>query len=184
MKSPQVSVIIPAFNQQLYIGRCIRSLLKQTINEDDFELIVVNDGSNDNTKEVLNPFMGDIVYIENDKNIGLAKSLNIGIRRARGQFIIRVDGDDYVHWDYLKILSMHLQMNHLIDAVCCDYLLVDNDQNIIEQVNSFKDPIGCGIMFRVSHLIEIGLYDENFMMWEDRDLRIRFEKKLCAYLRA
>jgi glycosyltransferase involved in cell wall biosynthesis len=78
MRSPQVSVIIPAFNQQFYIGRCIRSLLKQTMNDEDFELIVVNDGSNDKTKEVLNPFMGDIVYIENDKNLGLAKSLNIG----------------------------------------------------------------------------------------------------------
>ena len=101
--------------------------------------------------------MDDIIYIENEKNIGLAKSLNIGIKQARGQFIVRVDSDDFVHWDYLKILSMHLQMNHSMDAVCCDYYLVDNDQNIIEQVNSINNPIGCGIMFRLSHLIEIGL---------------------------
>ena len=177
MKSPQVSVIIPVFNQQFYIGRCIRSLLKQTMNDEDFELIVVNDGSNDKTKEVLNPFMGDIVYIENLQNLGLAKSLNIGIKQARGQFVVRVDADDYVHWDYLKILSMHLQMNLSIDAVCCDYLLVDNEQNIIKQVDSILSPIGCGIMFRIIHLIEIGLYDENFRAQEDKDLRIRFEKK-------
>lgn len=177
MKSPHVSVIIPTFNQQLYLGRCIRSLLKQTMNDEDYEIILVNDGSNDNTKDALNPFMDDIIYIENEKNIGLAKSLNIGIKQARGQFIVRVDSDDFVHWDYLKILSMHLQMNHSMDAVCCDYYLVDNDQNIIEQVNSINNPIGCGIMFRLSHLIEIGLYDENFMMWEDKDLRMRFEKK-------
>ena len=177
MKSPHVSVIIPTFNQQLYLGRCIRSLLKQTMNDEDYEIILVNDGSNDNTKDALNPFMDDIIYIENEKNIGLAKSLNIGIKQARGQFIVRVDSDDFVHWDYLKILSMHLQMNHSMDAVCCDYYLVDNDQNIIEQVNIINNPIGCGIMFRLSHLIEIGLYDENFMMWEDKDLRMRFEKK-------
>ena len=177
MKSPHVSVIIPTFNQQLYLGRCIRSLLKQTMNDEDYEIILVNDGSNDNTKDALSPFMDDIIYLENEKNIGLAKSLNIGIKQARGQFIVRVDSDDFVHWDYLKILSMHLQMNHSMDAVCCDYYLVDNDQNIIEQVNSINKPIGCGIMFRLSHLIEIGLYDENFMMWEDKDLRMRFEKK-------
>ena len=143
MKSPHVSVIIPTFNQQLYLGRCIRSLLKQTMNDEDYEIILVNDGSNDNTKDALNPFMDDIIYIENEKNIGLAKSLNIGIKQARGQFIVRVDSDDFVHWDYLKILSMHLQMNHSMDAVCCDYYLVDNDQNIIEQVNSINNPIGC-----------------------------------------
>ena len=91
MKSPHVSVIIPTFNQQLYLGRCIRSLLKQTMNDEDYEIILVNDGSNDNTKDALNPFMDDIIYIENEKNIGLAKSLNIGIKQARGQFIVRVD---------------------------------------------------------------------------------------------
>ena len=50
MKSVQVSVIVPSYNSELYIGRCIRSLLKQSLNQEDFEIIVINDSSRDNTK--------------------------------------------------------------------------------------------------------------------------------------
>lgn len=177
MRSVQVSVIIPSYNQGQYIGRCIRSLLKQTLHEDDYELIVVNDGSNDATADVLKPFMGDIRYIVNEENMGLPSSLNIGIKNAKGQFIVRVDADDYVHWDYLKILSMHLQLNHDIDAIACDYLMVNDEQDVLEQVNCLEEPIGCGIMFKLDHLIDIGLYDENFLVREEEDLRIRFLKK-------
>ena len=176
-RSVQVSVIIPSYNQEQYIGRCIRSLLKQSLHEDDFELIVVNDGSTDSTVEALKPFMHEIRYIRNDQNIGLPASLNTGIKNAKGQFIVRVDADDYVHWDYLKILSMHLQLNHEIDAIACDYILVNNKQDKLEQVNCLEKPIGCGIMFKLDHLIDIGLYDENFLLREEEDLRIRFLKK-------
>ena len=177
MRSVQVSVIVPVYNQEKYMGRCIRSLLKQTMSEDDYELIVINDGSTDNSVDVLKPFMGDIRYIENEKQLGLPSSLNIGIKKARGQFIVRVDADDFVHWDYLNILSMHLQLNHDIDAIACDYLLVNDHQDILSQVNCLEIPIGCGIMFRLEQLIDIGLYDEDFLVREDEDLRIRFQKK-------
>tara|TARA_B100001093_G_scaffold499688_1_gene549220 strand:+ start:2402 stop:3055 length:654 start_codon:yes stop_codon:yes gene_type:complete len=177
MISPQISVIIPTYNHELYIGRCIRSLLKQSIPRRDFEIIIVNDCSIDNTREILETFSEDIRYFENEKNSGLAFSLNSGIKKAKGQFIIRVDSDDYVHWDYLKILSMHLQMNHDFDAVACDYTIVDDKQNEIERRNSSEMPIGCGIMFRLKDLIEIGLYDESFRINEEKDLRIRFLKK-------
>ena len=138
MRSVQVSVIVPVFNAELYIGRCLRSLLKQTLDIDNYEIIVINDCSTDNTKQVINPFIGDINYLENNKKLGLPKTLNTGIKNAKGQFIIRVDADDYVHWDFLKILSMHLQLNHSIDAIACDYLLVDNHQNIISYKNSYN----------------------------------------------
>ena len=131
MRSVQVSIIVPAYNAELYVGRCLRSLLKQTLDVDNYEIIVINDCSTDNSKKVISPFIGDINYLENNKKLGLPKTLNTGIKNAKGQFIIRVDADDYVHWDFLKILSMHLQLNLSIDAIACDYLLVDNHQNII-----------------------------------------------------
>ena len=111
MRSVQVSIIVPAYNAELYVGRCLRSLLKQTLDVDNYEIIVINDCSTDNTKQVINPFIGDINYLENNKKLGLPETLNAGIKNAKGQFIIRVDADDYVHWDFLKILSMHLQLN-------------------------------------------------------------------------
>ena len=178
MHSYQVSVIIPMYNQEKYVGRCLRSLLKQTIPEGDYEIIVINDGSTDNSVEALKPFMGDIRYHKNEERLGLPASLNIAIKKARGQFIVRVDADDFVHWDYLKILSMHLQMNHDIDAIACDYQLVNDEQEVLERgVNCLERPIGCGIMFKLDHLIEVGLYDEGFLVREEEDLRIRFLKK-------
>ena len=177
MRSVQVSVIVPAYNAELYIGRCLRSLLKQTLDIDDYEIIVINDCSTDNTKKVISPFIGDINYLENNKKLGLPKTLNTGIKNAKGQFIIRVDADDYVHWDFLKILSMHLQLNLSIDAIACDYLLVDNHQNIISYKNCLEKPIGCGIMFKLEHLIDVGLYDADFLAREDEELILRFNKK-------
>ena len=63
-----------------------------------------------------------------------------------------------------------------MDAVACDYFLVDEQEEIIERKNCMKNPIGCGIMFKSNHLFEIGLYDEEFKLYEERDLRHRFEK--------
>lgn len=177
IRSVQISVIIPIYNHEKYVGRCIRSLLKQTLQEEDYELIVINDGSTDNSRKVLSPFLGDIRYYENEHQLGISVTLNAGIKKARGQFIVRVDADDYVHWDYLKILSMHLQLNHDINAIACDYLLVNDNQDVLGKRNCMEEPIGCGIMFRLSQLIDIGLYDENFLAREEEDLRIRFLKK-------
>ena len=126
---------------------------------------------------MISPFIGDINYLENNKKLGLPQTLNTGIKNAKGQFIIRVDADDYVHWDFLKILSMHLQLNLSIDAIACDYLLVDNHQNIISYKNCLEEPIGCGIMFKLEHLIGVGLYDADFLAREDEELILRFNKK-------
>mgnify|MGYP001397102310 CR=1 FL=1 len=63
-----------------------------------------------------------------------------------------------------------------MDSVCCDYYLVDEKENVIKTMNSIKDPIGCGIMFRVETLIKTGLYDKKFKVHEDKDLRIRYLK--------
>jgi len=177
MRSIDVSIIVPAYNSEMYIGRCIRSLLSQSFNKENFEIIVINDGSKDDTKKILTPFLGDIIYLENKKNKGLPFSLNTGIKKAKGRFIVRVDSDDWVHAEYINILFHHLSLNNNLDAVSCDYILVNNFQEQIKHVSWKKEPIGCGIMFRIENLIKIGLYDERFLSKEDEDLLIRFQKK-------
>ena len=62
------------------------------------------------------------------------------------------------------------------DAVACDYLMVDNHQNILSHKNCFEEPIGCGIMFRVQHLMEMNLYDKKFKYAEEKALRKKFLK--------
>ena len=114
-KSLQVSVIVPSYNSQNYIGRCLRSLLNQAFDQDQYEIIVINDGSKDKTKEALKTFLGDIVYLENKKNKGLPASLNKAIKNSRGQYIVRVDSDDWVHPQFINILYHHLNLNSKID---------------------------------------------------------------------
>jgi glycosyltransferase involved in cell wall biosynthesis len=174
---PIISIIIPTYNQEKYIARCIRSLLSQNLKKELFEIIVINDGSKDKTDEALKNFEKDLVIIKNKKNLGLPKSLNLGIKKAESNYIIRVDSDDYVNEDFLSIIIKFIKLNPEIDAFACDYYMVDDNENIIEKVNCLKKPIACGIIFKKHHLIDIGLYDEKFFINEEKDLRIRFKKK-------
>jgi glycosyltransferase involved in cell wall biosynthesis len=176
-KAPTVSVLIAAYNEEKYIGRCIRSVLNQNFPKEDCEIIVVNDRSEDRTNYALDVFGSDIQVIHNETRMGLPASLNRGIRAARGQFLVRLDGDDYVSADYLNVLTLFLRMNSYMDAVSCDYLLVDDQENVLARKNCMDDPVGCGIMFRMEQLIDIGLYDDQFKLHEDKDLRLRFLSK-------
>ena len=72
---------------------------------------------------------------------------------------------------------MFLEQNLDVDAIACDYFLVNDKEEIIERKNCEIEPIACGIMFRNTQLVEIGMYDEDFLINEERDLRIRFLKK-------
>jgi glycosyltransferase involved in cell wall biosynthesis len=176
-KIPTVSIVVAVRNQERYIGRCIRSILNQTYPREDYEVIVIDDASTDRTRYALELFDGEIKVIHNAERKGLPGSLNVGIKSARGRFVVRIDGDDYVHVEYVNVLSMHLTLNPWMDAVCCDYHLVGDHDQVLERISSAERPIGCGIMFRIDQLVELGLYDEQFLSHEDRDLRIRFLEK-------
>ena len=175
--TPTTTVLITAYNVEKYIGRAIRSALNQSVDKKAYEIIVVNDNSTDRTRFALEVFEDEIRLFSNEKRIGLPVSLNRGIKRARGQFVVRVDGDDYIHRDFINILELHLRLNDDIHAIACDYLLVDDNETTLAKVNCAEKPIACGVMFRIEHLIELGLYDEDFLSREDEDLRLRFLKK-------
>lgn len=178
---PTVSVIVPVFNHEKYIGRCIRSLMAQDYPREDFEIIVIDDGSTDRTPYALELFHEEITLIRNEKNLGLPASLNRGIHASGAPFIVRVDSDDYVNAYFLRFLSMFLSNNCHMDAVACDYLTVDDREEVLMRGNCLEEPIACGIMFRAEQLIDIGLYDENFLLHEERDLRFRFLQKYAIH---
>ena len=92
-KSPAVSVVLPAFNAEKFVGEAIKSILAQTFT--DFELIVIDDGSTDGTLEILRSFDDERVrVISNPENLGIVKTCNIGIAESRGDYIARQDADD------------------------------------------------------------------------------------------
>ena len=173
-KEPSISVIVAVYNQEKFIGRCLRSLLHQTIPHENYEIIVINDGSTDRTPYALELFHDAIRPITNETNIGLPASINRGILAARSPYIVRVDSDDYVNLNFLNFLHFYLEQNRYADAVACDYLLVNDAEEVLERANCMDHPIACGIMFRKQQLIDIGMYDEDFRCHEDQDLRIRF----------
>ena len=92
MSSPKVSVILPAFNAAAHLGKAIDSILSQSFN--DFELIIINDGSTDNTLEVLAKYGDPRIKVITQENLGLPKALNQGLAIARGSYIARQDADD------------------------------------------------------------------------------------------
>jgi len=177
MKTPLVSVIIPVYNEEKWIGRCIRSLMAQTMKRENYELIVIDDGSHDRSGYAFDLFKEEIELIKLSENIGLPAALNKGIKSSKGKYIVRVDSDDYVNENFIFLLHEFLEQNIYMDAVACDYLLVDDKEQVIERKDCLEHPIGCGIMFKSNHLFEIGLYDEDFQLNEERELRHRFEKK-------
>tara|TARA_B100000579_G_scaffold411009_1_gene401459 strand:+ start:1298 stop:1978 length:681 start_codon:yes stop_codon:yes gene_type:complete len=175
------SVIVPAFNTELFIGRCLRSLLHQSVNDKSYEIIIIDDGSVDRTpyaiSQFCDPYESLIKVVTNKKNIGLSASLNKGIISSKGDYIVRVDSDDYVSSHFIEFLRFYLDSNKTADAVACDYVTVDDNENIISRFDASTKPVGCGIMFHKNQLIECGLYDPEFLCHEERELRFRFEKK-------
>lgn len=104
---PQVSVIVPVYNQERYLEECISSIRRQTLAE--MECLIINDGSSDSSGEIARRFSeadSRIRYFE-QKNGGVSSARNLGMRRASGRYLCFVDGDDFIDAAFLK---------HLLDA--------------------------------------------------------------------
>tara|TARA_R110000824_G_scaffold8338_2_gene37687 strand:+ start:3081 stop:3707 length:627 start_codon:yes stop_codon:yes gene_type:complete len=168
---PDVSVIITNYNYGNYVARSIRSCLSQRYT--NVEIIVVDDHSTDNSLKEIEVFKEYIHLIKNKKNVGVAEAANIGIRAAKAQFVIRVDADDFVNTDMCFFMSRYLIENHDAFCVSCDYILVDDHENILERKYSEKDNISCGIMYRRDLLLQMGGYNSNMRHREEEELRKR-----------
>ena len=103
MKSKfKFSIIIPAYNAEKYLENCLNSVVNQTFN--DFEVIVINDGSKDNTQKIIDNYIKDNKYIKciNQKNSGLSASRNNGLDMASGEYIVYLDSDDSINLEFLE----------------------------------------------------------------------------------
>jgi glycosyltransferase involved in cell wall biosynthesis len=176
-----VSLIITSFNYARYLERAIRSALNQSLPSNSFEVIVVDDCSTDESHLILDNYAEDVKVIKMEKNAGLSAARNTGIKKAKGQYVLFLDADDYIQTDILKVLSVFLTENNRLDAVAVDYYLVNEYGDHLEWVSSSEKPVACGIMFRKDLLFDIGLYDETFRAREEEDLRIRWNEKYNIY---
>ena len=107
---PKVSVLMPAYNAAKYINTAIESMLNQTFT--DFEFIIINDGSTDETEEIIKSYQDSrIRYFKNETNIKLIATLNKGFDLCRGEFIVRMDADDISHSDRIEKQVSFMEQN-------------------------------------------------------------------------
>lgn len=106
----KISVIVPIYNVEKYVARCIESILVQ--NYEKLELILINDGSTDGVESIINPYLEkypDIIKYIRKENTGLSDTRNIGMQKSTGEYIMFVDGDDYLEPNLLARLTSYIQ---------------------------------------------------------------------------
>lgn len=132
MSKPAISVIIPVYNAQEGLGQCIDSLLDQTFS--DYEIIILNDGSTDNSLEVIQNYASknDSIRVIDKENEGVAKTRNRGIVLAKGEYIVFIDNDDFIAPDYLECFYEAIEKEKL-DIVIGGYKRVNKDHKILFQ---------------------------------------------------
>ena len=132
-----ISIIVPAYNAEKYIGKCLDSLINQTKKE--LEFIIINDGSKDDTEKVVKEYQDDRIKYFKNKNQGIGKTRNFGIEKATSKYIMFLDSDDYLDKTACEKLFKKAEKDKL-DIVLCDFYKEYDDGRIEEIINpSFKD---------------------------------------------
>ena len=125
-----VTIIVPVYNVEKYINKCLGTLVKQTYK--NIEIIVINDGSSDNSQKIIDEFCHKyprIIKAYKKSNGGISSTRNFGIEKANGKYIVFVDIDDYVESDYCEFLYK-LIIKYDVDVACCDYFINDSNNNV------------------------------------------------------
>ena len=118
MENPKISIIIPMYNVQDYIEKCVNSILKQKY--DNYEIIIVNDGSTDNSYNMVKSIDSSRIKIITKSNGGLSSARNEGLKYVTGEYIWFIDGDDYIEDDALELLVKNIKKEDY-DVICFYY---------------------------------------------------------------
>ncbi|MBS1747812.1 MAG: glycosyltransferase family 2 protein [Bacteroidetes bacterium] len=181
-ENPIVSVIMVTYNRSAYLSRSIPSFLEQTYR--NTELIVVDDGSEDNTFNVVNEFMKshtNIRYMKHsNRNISLSK--NVGIRAAIGKYISFLDSDDAYQDDYLEMRVQYMEANPRIDLIEGGAIVigdpdVKNKNNLSEKIHLSDCHIGATFFGKTEMFIAMGGFNKNIPYSEDSEFWEKAEKK-------
>jgi len=186
MSDPRISVILPVYNNEQYLGEAIDSILKQTYV--DFELIIITEfGSSAKSIEIVDSYKDRrMTIIKNGHRLGLARSLNLGLELAKGDYIARMDADDVSEPSRFGLQVDYLDHNPKV-AVCGSYVItIDRDGKAIERAKYPVEPLvvkwsmfilcaigHSSIMARKEALHTMGGYRENAKQAEDYDLWMR-----------
>jgi glycosyltransferase involved in cell wall biosynthesis len=188
--TPKVSIIIPVYNCELYITQAIESVLNQTYT--DYEIIVIDDGSTDNTHQVLQPYMKKIRYFYQE-NKGLSATRNQGIKMAKGELIALLDADDLFLYYKLQEQVAIFDAQPNIGLVQSGWRVVNEKGEKIQDVEpwhkspeldlvswlKWKATNPSAMMFRKEWLEKVNGFNENLRRLEDFDIVIRLALASC-----
>ena len=181
-KTPKVTVLLPVFNGEKYLREAIDSILAQTFT--DFEFLIIDDGSTDNTWDILTSFQDPRVrLIKNSVNMGLTRALNKGLGLARGEYVARMDADDISLPERLQRQEAFLDINQNIAMVGCWVEMIDENGQKTKRVNFpivpyllrwrllFTNTFAhSAVMFRKDAALGVGGYSEKLRYAQDYDL--------------
>jgi glycosyltransferase involved in cell wall biosynthesis len=185
---PRVSIILPTYNWAKYIAHAIESVCKQTYT--DYEFLIINDGSTDATEEIILSYSQKypkIIYVKNEKNLHLVRTLNKWLHLAQGEYIARIDDDDE-RIDKRKLqkqidfLDTHLEYGLVwTSTINVDengkelgkFSFKETDQKIRKNMLIFNQFLHPSVLIRKSVIDAIGRYDEKAVYVEDYDLWLR-----------
>jgi CMP-N-acetylneuraminic acid synthetase len=179
---PLISIYLVNHNYGEYVRQAIESVLAQT--QQDFELIIIDDGSTDDSRDVIEPYARhEKVMTIFQQNQGLNITNNIALREASGKYIMRLDADDYLDKHALEVMSATLERDEAIGLVFPDYFHVDVEGQVLEmvrrhdfdEVTVMDQPAhGACTMIRRELLELLEGYDESFRCQDGWDLWVRF----------
>ncbi len=185
MASPKVTVLMPVCNGERYLGKAVDSILSQTFK--DFEFLIVNDGSTDRTMEILKGYEDPrIKVISNGKNIGLTKSLNKALRKAKGEYIARMDADDISESNRLERQAEFLEEQPLVGVLGINSWIIGEkgeslgktqyataNRGIMARMLGENQMVHSSLMARKELLERLGGYEEKLALAQDYELILR-----------
>lgn len=164
------SIIVPFYNVEKYIDKCLNSIINQTY--DNYEVIIVNDGSMENEEKIVKKYLIDerFKYFIKE-NGGLSDARNYGVKQARGDYLLFVDSDDYISKDLLKKINNELKANP-VDVLRYGINVVNEKGELLKKVkvNSFKNVSkieAINIILNDEYIEPAWMYVYNFKFWQD-----------------
>ena len=185
-KQPLVTIYIVNHNYGKFIKKAIESVFSQS--HSNIQLIIIDNGSNDHSRQILRKLKPQQASVIFQKNKGLIAANNLAIKLSKGKYIMRLDADDWLKKNAVTMMVKEFKRNKKIGLVFSNYYEVDENENISKQIKRYdfqkvklldRPAHGACTMFKSELFKKVGFYDEEFDCQDGFDIWLKFIKIQC-----